>query len=59
MEFPGQYQKDLWALGDEERLKVIPELKEEGNNLFLEKKYELAAEKYGQAIGLLEQLALK
>ncbi|ESO05839.1 hypothetical protein HELRODRAFT_184898 [Helobdella robusta] len=55
----GKYKKDLWALSDDEKLNIIPMLKEEGNKLFVDKKYEEASEKYGQAIGLLDQLALK
>lgn len=59
VEQPGEYEKDTWALSDEEKMARIPQLKQEGNVLFKEKKYEEAAKKYQDAIGLLEQLMLR
>ena len=56
---PGEYKKDPWSLSEEERLTQIPILKEEGNLLFKEKKYDEASHKYEEAIGFLEQLILK
>jgi AH receptor-interacting protein len=46
-------------LTDEEKQNKVPKLKEEGNELYKQKKYSEAADKYGMAIGLLEQLAMK
>lgn len=43
---------------EDEKLKNIPHLKEKGNVLFREKKYDSACEVYAQAIGMLEQLML-
>jgi AH receptor-interacting protein len=55
----GEYQKDTWAMSVEEKLEEVPALKEKGNALFKEKKYCEAADTYGQAIGLLDQLLLR
>ena len=43
---------------EEEKLKNIPVLKDKGNILFRENKYEDAANTYAQAIGIIEQLML-
>lgn len=43
----------------DEKLRSVPKLREEGNRLFADKKYELAAEMYGEALAILEQLALR
>ncbi len=59
VDMKGQYEKDSWAMDDDEQIVAIPRLKEEGNRLFAEKKYEEAAEKYSQALGFLESLILK
>lgn len=59
VEKPGEYKKDTWALTDEEKLKLIPVLKEQGNALVKEKKYKEAAEKYEEALRELESFMLK
>lgn len=41
----------------EEKAALIPKLKEAGNQLYKEKRISEAAEKYAEALGLLEQLA--
>lgn len=56
---PGDYEKDAWAMSENEKVAEIPKLKEEGNQLYKTKKYELAAEKYSQALGLLERLIMQ
>lgn len=58
IELPGQYKKDAWAMNDEEKKDILPSLKEEGNKLYAAKEYEKAAEKYGEALGCLENLVL-
>ncbi|KAJ9599099.1 hypothetical protein L9F63_010436, partial [Diploptera punctata] len=58
VESPEEYQKESWQMNEEEKLKAVPELHAEGNTLFKNKDYKAASEKYGQAIGLLEQLML-
>jgi AH receptor-interacting protein len=59
VEQPGEYTKESWALSDDERIKLIPKLKEEGNELFKNKKYAEASKKYEEAIGYLEQFMLR
>lgn len=59
MELPGDYEKDAWAMTSNEKTNQVPILKEEGNSLYNQDKIELAAEKYAQALGLLERLALQ
>lgn len=59
IEQPHEYQKDLWALDDRERIELIPKLKEEGNKFYVEKNYEMALDKYNTAIAFLEQLMTK
>lgn len=59
VERPGEYKKDSWSLNEEERIKIIPILKEEGNVLFKEKNYKEACDKYQEALGYLEQQLLR
>lgn len=59
VEEPGQYRKEAWAMDENEKLKEIPCLKEEGNQLYSAKKYEEAADKYAEALGMLENLLIK
>lgn len=42
-----------------EKLSVVPKLKEEGNQLYAKGEYDKSAEKYAQALGCLEQLCLR
>ena len=46
-------------MDEKEKLFALPKMKQEGNDLFKEKKYSEAAKIYGQAIGIIEQLQLK
>ncbi|KAK7485440.1 hypothetical protein BaRGS_00023388 [Batillaria attramentaria] len=55
-ESPEDFEKETWTMDTNEKLAVIPKLKEEGNKLYKEKKYDAAIGKYEQALGLLEQL---
>ncbi|XP_070161438.1 aryl-hydrocarbon-interacting protein-like 1 isoform X1 [Polyergus mexicanus] len=55
---PDEYEKESWQMTEDEKLKNIPHLKEKGNALFREKKYNSASETYAKAIGMLEQLML-
>lgn len=59
VEQPEDYEKESWLLTEEEKLKKVPELKEKGNVLFREKKYQDAEEQYATAIRFLEQLMLQ
>jgi len=55
---PDEYEKESWQMTEEEKLENIPHLKEKGNTLFKEKKYDNASIEYAKAIGMLEQLML-
>lgn len=55
---PNEYEKESWQMTENEKLESIPHLKEKGNALFREKKYDSASEIYAKAIGILEQLML-
>ncbi|XP_046144247.1 AH receptor-interacting protein isoform X2 [Osmia bicornis bicornis] len=55
---PDEYEKESWQMTEDEKLKSIPEIKEKGNALFQEKKYDDACEMYAKGIGILEQLML-
>lgn len=59
IEKPGEYEKESWAMSEEERLERIPQLKEEGNSLVAQKMYKEAAKKYEEALRDLEQFMLK
>lgn len=59
VERPGSFEKEIWTMTDKEKAEKVPRLKETGNELYKEKQYVEAAEKYGEAIGILEQLVLK
>lgn len=59
VESPQEYEKECWQMDEDEKLKKIPLLKEEGNRLYRKKEYQKAADKYASAIGMLEQLMLK
>lgn len=58
IERPGEYEKEAWAMTSDEKSDEIPRLKQEGNTLYGQKKIDLAAEKYAQALGLLERLVM-
>lgn len=55
---PDEYEKESWQMTEDEKLESIPHLKEKGNVLFREKKYDSASMEYAKAIGMLEQLML-
>lgn len=55
----GSYEKEFWAMSEEERLMSIPALKEEGNTLYKAGDHEAACKKYSEALGRLEQLMLR
>lgn len=55
---PEEYEKETWSMNETERLESIPVLKAAGNKAYELKKYDDAAEKYGQALSLLEDLML-
>lgn len=46
-------------MDEQEKLDIIPKLREKGNEEFKQKKYKEASDTYAKAIGILEQLMLK
>lgn len=56
---PGEYKKEPWQMDSQEKLNIVPKLKQEGNQLYTTEEYKEAAEKYAQALGCLEQLCLR
>lgn len=59
IELPDQYKKESWQMDPDEKLNSVPNLKEEGNNLYKAKQFKEASVKYSDAIGMLEQLMLR
>ena len=59
MDAPKTYEKEAWQMDENEKLKALPKLKEDGNQLYQKKQYSEASKLYAQAIGILEQLQLK
>jgi len=56
---PDEYKHDNWQLNDDEKLLSLENLRSEGNRLFSEKKYNDAAERYKEAIDIIDKLLLK
>lgn len=59
MEQPENYEKESWQLEEDEKVQLIPKLKQQGNQEYVNKNYTKAAELYAKAVGMLEQLMLK
>ncbi|XP_071946593.1 AH receptor-interacting protein-like [Antedon mediterranea] len=58
IKFPGQYEKETWAMTDDEKLNALPRLKEDGNRLYQDKQFAEAEAKYAEALGCLENLLI-
>ncbi|XP_008315319.1 AH receptor-interacting protein [Cynoglossus semilaevis] len=56
---PGSFQLDLWAMSDEEKLELVPQIHEEGNALFKQGQIKEATEKYYNGIACLKNLQMK
>lgn len=59
VESPEEYQKESWQFKEDEKLQMVPVLKERGNIAFKNSDYKAAIEAYSMAIGFLEQLMMK
>lgn len=59
VEQPDTYEKEVWQLGEQEKVNLVPKLKELGNVEYNNKNYIKAAELYAKAVGILEQLMLE
>lgn len=58
VEESGSFEKEHWEMSLEEKSTMAPQLRQEGNMLYKQGRYEEAAEKYGVALGYVEQLTL-
>ncbi|XP_021322106.2 aryl-hydrocarbon-interacting protein-like 1 [Danio rerio] len=56
---PSEYDRESWALNDEERLKAVPVLHGQGNKLFKQGRYEDATLKYKEAIMCIKNVQSK
>lgn len=56
---PSEYNRETWALSNEERLKAVPVLHGQGNKLFKQGEYEKATQKYKEAIICLKNVQTK
>lgn len=56
---PGSFRLDVWAMSDEEKLQLVPQLHEEGNMLFKQGQIKEAADKYYSGIACLKNLQMK
>lgn len=56
---PGTFQLDVWAMTDEEKLDFVPQIHNQGNQLFKEGKIAEASEKYYNGIACLKNLQMK
>ncbi|XP_066552069.1 aryl-hydrocarbon-interacting protein-like 1 isoform X1 [Amia ocellicauda] len=59
VEQPSEYNRESWALSDEERLKAVPILHGQGNKFFKLGRYEEATNKYKEAIICLKNIQTK
>lgn len=59
LELPGEYEQDLWSISIDEKAKLIPKWKEEGNQLYKDGQFDAASKKYSGALGCLEQLSTR
>lgn len=56
---PSEYNRESWALSDEERLKAVPVLHGQGNKLYKEGRYQDATLKYKEAIICIKNVQTK
>uniref|UniRef100_A0A673GC27 Aryl-hydrocarbon-interacting protein-like 1 n=1 Tax=Sinocyclocheilus rhinocerous TaxID=307959 RepID=A0A673GC27_9TELE len=56
---PSEYDRESWALNDEERLKAVPVLHGQGNKLFKQGRYDDATLKYKEAIMCIKNVQTK
>ena len=59
VEYPEQYDKEIWQMSTQEMLDSIPRYRNEGNVLYSNKQYSEAGLLYSKALGIVEQLLLR
>ncbi|KAK1785970.1 hypothetical protein P4O66_017719 [Electrophorus voltai] len=56
---PSEYERESWALSDEERLKAVPVRHDQGNKLYKQGRFEEATLKYKEAILCIKNVQSK
>lgn len=56
---PSEYNRETWAMSDEERLKAVPVLHGQGNKLYKQGQYDKATQKYKEAIICIKNIQTK
>ncbi|XP_073348586.1 aryl-hydrocarbon-interacting protein-like 1 isoform X4 [Pagrus major] len=56
---PSEYNRETWAMSDEERLKAVPVLHGQGNKLYKQGNYQEATQKYKEAIICIKNIQTK
>ncbi|XP_059186494.1 aryl-hydrocarbon-interacting protein-like 1 isoform X4 [Centropristis striata] len=56
---PSEYNRETWAMNNEERLKVVPVLHGQGNLLYKQKRYQEATLKYKEALICIKNVQTK
>lgn len=59
MQQPSEYNRETWAMSDEERLKAVPVLHGQGNKLYKQGQYDKATQKYKEAIICIKNVQTK
>lgn len=59
MENCGEYEKESWAMSEDEKLKSIPVLKAKGNAHYAAGEYDEAVKEYCEALGRLDQMMIR
>ncbi|KAG1681850.1 AH receptor-interacting protein [Nymphon striatum] len=59
VENSGEYEKESWAMSEEEKMQSIPRLKEEGNTFYKTGDYDNAEKRYSEALGILENMMIR
>jgi hypothetical protein len=59
VELPGSYEKQFWEMTDDERRESVSLLRQQGNELFNNKRRAEAGLKYKEAIARLDNLMLR
>lgn len=56
---PESYTKEFWQMSDAEKLKILPQLREDGNGYYAERNYDGAVSSYSKGLNIIESLMIK
>lgn len=56
---PDEYEKEMWQMDECEQVAAVPVLRDRGNALFKANKIEEASKKYGEALSILDNCAMR